>query len=156
MKRFFYIITIIYYAFAWQGMFFDILPFEANISAGVVGLLVFGDAPQNAELSNLIYIIGWSIYFLTLIIFTTISHFWKKDFNTIPIIILSISLFFNVLLFIHGMLLPNLINIALIMITVYIRKIEKTPEQIKQEEFEKEMYEKYLHEFLTKDSSKEA
>ena len=75
MKRFFYIITIIYYAFAWQGMFFDILPFEANISAGVVGLLVVGDTPENAELSNLVYIIGWSIYFLTLIIFSLVEFY---------------------------------------------------------------------------------
>lgn len=152
MKRFLYIITMIYYAFAWHGMFFSILPFEANISAGVVGLLAVADTPKNVELSNLIYIMGWSVYFITLIICTTISHFWKKGFNTIPIIILSISLFFNVLLFIHSMFLPILINIVLIAITVYIGKTEKTPEQIKQ----KEMYEKYLHEFITEDLSKEA
>ena len=135
MKRFLYIITMIYYAFAWMGIFFDVLPFEANICAGVVGLLAIGESPENVELSNLIHTIGWSVYFLMLII-----------------AILSISLFFNMFLLIHGMFIPILINIVLIAITVYIGKTEKTPEQIKQ----KEMYEKYLHEFITEDLSKEA
>ncbi|MBQ3524314.1 MAG: hypothetical protein IJA43_07675 [Clostridia bacterium] len=152
MKRFLYIITMIYYAFAWMGIFFDVLPFEANICAGVVGLLAIGESPENVELSNLIHTIGWSVYFLMLIIFTTLSNFWKKDFKCIPVAILSISLFFNMFLLIHGMFIPILINIVLIAITVYIGKTEKTPEQIKQ----KEMYEKYLHEFITEDLSKEA
>ncbi len=115
-------------------------------------MLAIGESPENVELSNLIHTIGWSVYFLMLIIFTTLSHFWKKGFNTIPIIILSISLFFNMFLLIHGMFIPILINIVLIAITVYIGKTEKTPEEIKQ----KEMYEKYLHEFITEDLSKEA
>ncbi len=156
MKRFFYIITMIYYVFAWFSMFFDILPFEANISAGVVGLLAVGETPENVELSNLIHTIGWCIYFIILIVFTTLSHFYKKDFKGISIAILSISLFFNVFLLIHSMFIAILINIALIVITVCIGKTEKTPEQIKQEGIEKEMYEKYLHEFITKDLSKEA
>lgn len=152
MKRVLYIITMIYYAFAWVGIFFDVLPFEANICAGVVGLLAIGESPENVELSNLIHTIGWSVYFLMLIIFTTLSYFWKKDFKCIPVAILSISLFFNMFLLIHGMFIPILINIVLIAITVYIGKTEKTPEQIKQ----KEMHEKYLHEFITEDLSKEA
>lgn len=155
MKRVLYIITMIYYAFAWLGIFFDILPFEANICAGVVGLLAVGESPENVELSNLIHTIGWSVYFLMLIIFTTLSHFWKKDFKGISISILSISLFFNMFLLIHGMFIAILINMVLIAVTVYIGKTEKTPEQIKQEEFEKEMYEKYLHKFITEDLSKE-
>lgn len=151
MKRLLYIITMIYYAFAWIGIFFDILPFEANICAGVVGLLAIGESPENIELSNLIHTIGWCGYFLLLIVFTTLSHFWKKGLKSVSIAILSISLFFNMLLLIHSMFIPILINIVLIGITANIGKTEKTPEQIKQEEFEKEMYEKYLREFLIKE-----
>lgn len=147
---------MIYYAFAWMGIFFDILPFEANICAGVVGLLAIGESPENVELSNLIHTIGWSVYFLMLIIFTTLSHFWKKDFKGIPVAILSILLFFNMFLLIHGMFIPILINIALIAVTVYIGKTEKTTEQIKQEEIEKDMYEKYLNKFITEDLSRKA
>lgn len=152
MKGVLYIITMIYYAFAWMGIFFDILPIEANICGGVVGLFAVADTPENVEISNLIHIIGWSTYFITLIAFTTLSHFWKKDFKGVPIVILSISLFFNMFLLIHSMFIAILINIALIVITVYIGKTEKTPEEIQQ----KEMYEKYLHEFITEDLSKEA
>ena len=142
MKRFLYIITMIYYAFAWMGIFFDTLPIEANVCRGV------GTTLAIVDLDNFNYIIGWSIYFTVLIVFTTLSHFWKKDFKYIPIVILSISLFFNILL---EMLIAILINIALIAITVYIGKTETKPEEIKQ----KEMYEKYLHKFITEDLSKE-
>lgn len=151
MKRVLYIITMIYYAFAWLDVFYSILPIEADVRSGVGTLLAIVNTSENFELDNFNYIIGWSIYFIVLIVFTTLSHFWKKDFKCIPILILSISLFFNMFLLIHGMFIL-ILNIALIAVTVYIGKTEKTPEEIKQ----KEMYEKYLHEFITEDLSKEA
>ncbi len=151
MKRFSYIIMTAYYGFAWIGMFYTFLPTEANVAMGVVGLLAIGESPENVELSNMIYTIGWSIFFATLILFTTLSHFWKKIFNGIPIVILSILLFFNMFLLIHGMFMPLLINIALIPMTVYIGKTEKTPEEIQKEKDFEVLRTKYFYEFINND-----
>lgn len=138
----------IYYVFAWVGMFYTFLPTEANIAMGIVGLLAVGESPENVELSNMIYTIGWSILFAILILFTTLAHFRKKIFNSIPIVILSILLFFNMLLLIHGIFMSILINIALILMTVYIGKTEKTPEEIQKEKDFEALRTKYFYEFL--------
>lgn len=144
MKRFTYIIMIIYYLIAWISLDYIILPKEFNIGLGFCFIKVLGEIGINAVIEN-------AIIFGTLIVFTSLSHFKKRSFNLITILVLAGLLFFNLFSIVMAYGIPLLINIVLFPMTIYIGKTEITPEQI-----ENEKAENNLHKFITEDLSKEA
>lgn len=126
MKRLIYIIMMIYYLAVWIDGFFGVLPVEIQLGYGIFVLKAIAEIGINFN-------VEWSLFYLPLIIFTTLSHFRKKYFYCIPIIILAFSLIFNLLSIIMAYGIPLLINFALIFLTIYVAKKENTPSEPKGE-----------------------
>ncbi len=132
MKRVIYIITMIYYLVGivdWimiYNSYFMFLPIEFDIGYGLFSVNVLQAVGDNVIIAEA------CIIYILLIVFTSVAHFLNKKFNVISLIVLIVLLALNLFSLIISYitltgLIAVLINVVLIIFTIYISKTAKMP-----------------------------
>lgn len=138
MKRVVYIIMMIYYLVGivdWimiYNSYFMFLPIEADIGYGLFSVRVLQAVGDNEVIAE-----ACIVYFL-LVLFTSLAHLLNKKFNIVSLVVLVTLLGLNLFSYIMSYMttsgiLTILINIALIIFTIFIAKKENTPSELKGE-----------------------